>query len=90
MKDPDILLLDDCLSAVDTDTEEKILKNLKRLRKNKTTLIISHRISSVLDADSIIVLDNGKIIQQGTHKSLIKTSGYYKDLFLKQQSDKKN
>jgi ATP-binding cassette subfamily B protein len=78
------------LSAVDTDTEEKILKNLKRLRKNKTTLIISHRISSVLDADSIIVLDNGKIIQQGTHKSLIKTPGYYKDLFLKQQSDKKN
>ena len=90
VKDPDILLLDDCLSAVDTDTEEKILKNLKRLRKNKTTLIISHRISSVLDADSIIVLDNGKIIQQGTHKSLIKTLGYYKDLFIKQQSDKKN
>ncbi len=90
VKDPEILLLDDCLSAVDTDTEETILNNLKKLRKNKTTLIVSHRLSSIIEADQIIVLDRGKIIQKGTHQSLVKSPGYYQELFIKQQSKKEN
>ena len=84
IKNPKILLLDDCLSAVDTDTEKKILKNLKLLTKNKTTVIVSHRISSAKNADHIIVLDEGKIIQQGNHEKLIKIEGYYKKLHKKQ------
>jgi len=90
VKDPEILLLDDCLSAVDTDTEETILNNLKKLRKNKTTLIVSHRLSSIIEADQIIVLDRGKIIQKGTHQTLVKSPGYYQELFIKQQSEKEN
>ena len=90
VKDPEILLLDDCLSAVDTDTEETILNNLKKLRINKTTLIVSHRLSSIIEADQIIVLDRGKIIQKGTHQSLVKSPGYYQELFIKQQSKKEN
>lgn len=88
IKAPEILLLDDCLSAVDTETEEKILKNLNRISKNKTTIIVSHRISSAKNANKIIVLDNGKIIQSGTHKTLKEIKGYYKDLYLKQRSEK--
>lgn len=87
IKNPEILLLDDCLSAVDTDTEEKILANLGAVRKDKTTLIISHRLSSVLNADKIIVLKEGEIIQEGTHESLISEEGYYKELFIKQQTE---
>jgi len=90
IKDPEILLLDDCLSAVDTDTEETILKNLKKIRANKTTIIVSHRLSSIIDADNIIVLDKGKIIQQGQHKDLINRPGYYQELFQKQQAEKEN
>lgn len=88
IKDPKILLFDDCLSAVDTETEEKILRNLRQLSVGKTTIIVSHRVSSVKDADQIIILDNGRIIQSGTHESLIKSEGYYKELFLKQLSEK--
>ncbi|GAB1855692.1 ABC transporter ATP-binding protein [Flavobacteriaceae bacterium MHTCC 0001] len=88
IKSPEILLFDDCLSAVDTETEEKILKNLFKISTGKTTIIVSHRISSAKNADKIIVLDDGKIIQEGTHQSLINTDGYYKDLYLKQLSDK--
>ena len=88
IKSPEILLFDDCLSAVDTETEEKILKNLERVSKNKTTIIVSHRISSAKNADKIIVLDEGKIIQAGTHQTLKKTEGYYKDLYRKQRSEK--
>ncbi|MGB0656640.1 MAG: ATP-binding cassette domain-containing protein, partial [Flavobacteriaceae bacterium] len=87
IKNPEILLLDDCLSAVDTDTEEKILSNLKQIRSNKTTLIISHRVTSVLDADHIIVLKDGKIIQEGGHAPLLNKKGYYQDLFHKQQTE---
>jgi len=87
IKDPKILLLDDCLSAVDTDTEEEILKHLKAVSKNKTTLIVSHRISSLKHADQIVVFENGKIVQQGKHLDLIKIDGYYKELFEKQQAD---
>tara|TARA_Y100001960_G_scaffold324721_1_gene405677 strand:- start:2227 stop:3729 length:1503 start_codon:yes stop_codon:yes gene_type:complete len=87
INNPNIILLDDCLSSVDTNTEEKILKNLNSFCKNKTTLIISHRISSIKSADQIIVLNNGKIIENGTHNSLMKTSIYYKNLFLKQRDE---
>jgi len=87
IKDPKILLLDDCLSAVDTDTEEEILKHLKAVSKNKTTLIVSHRISSLKHADQIVVFENGKIVQQGKHLDLIDVDGYYKELFEKQQAD---
>jgi len=88
IKDPKILLLDDCLSAVDTDTEEEILSHLKAVSKNKTTLVVSHRISSLKHADQIIVFENGKIVQQGKHPDLISVQGYYKELFEKQQADR--
>ena len=87
IKDSNILILDDCLSAVDTDTEEEILKHLKLISKNKTTLIVSHRISSLKHADQIIVFENGEIVQQGKHVDLIGVKGYYKELFEKQQAD---
>jgi len=88
IKKPEILLFDDCLSAVDTETEEKILKNLVKLTKGKTTIIVSHRVSSAKNADHIIVLDNGKIIESGSHESLINKEGYYKELYIKQLSEK--
>jgi len=87
IKDPQILLLDDCLSSVDTDTEEEILKHLKTITKNKTTLIVSHRISSLKHADQIIVFENGKIVQQGQHTDLIEVTGYYKELYEIQQAN---
>ncbi len=87
IKSPQILLFDDCLSAVDTETEEKILKNLFKISRGKTTIIVSHRVSSAKNADKIIVLDGGKIVQTGTHSNLIETEGYYKDLYLKQLSE---
>ena len=87
IKAPEILLFDDCLSAVDTQTEEKILKNLNKISAGKTTIIVSHRISSAKNADKIIVLDNGKIVQEGTHETLINVAGYYNHLYLKQLSE---
>ncbi|MDG1140982.1 MAG: ABC transporter ATP-binding protein [Flavobacteriaceae bacterium] len=87
IKDPKILLLDDCLSAVDTDTEEEILKHLKSVSKDKTTIIVSHRISSIKHADKIIVFENGQIVQQGKHIDLVGVVGYYQELYEKQQSD---
>jgi ATP-binding cassette subfamily B protein len=88
IKDPQILLFDDCLSAVDTETEEEILQNLHKISENKTTIIVSHRISSVKNADKIIVLEDGKIIQQGTHNKLVNSEGYYKELYAKQLLEK--
>lgn len=88
IKDPAILLLDDCLSAVDTETEEEILNNLNRICANKTTIIVSHRVSSAKNAQKIIVLEHGKIVQQGTHNQLINEEGYYKELYLKQIAEK--
>ncbi|UMB61561.1 ABC transporter ATP-binding protein/permease [Lutibacter sp. A80] len=88
IKDPKILILDDCLSAVDTETEETILNNLHKVSKNKTTLIASHRISSLKNADKIIVVENGSITQQGTHNQLISKNGYYKDLYEQQLLEK--
>ena len=88
IKDPQILLFDDCLSAVDTETEEQILQNLNKISKNKTTIIVSHRISSAKNASKIIVLEDGKIIQQGTHTELVNSEGYYKELYAKQLLEK--
>lgn len=90
IKEPKILLLDDCLSAVDTETEEKILNNLEKISSGKTTIIVSHRISSAKNADNIIVLEDGKIIQEGHHEKLIIKEGYYKELYLKQLSETSN
>ena len=88
--DPKILLFDDSLSAVDTETEEEILNNLFKISKNKTTIIVSHRISSVKNADKIIILEGGEIVQRGTHQELLAQQGYYKELYLKQLSEKEN
>ena len=90
IKNPKILIFDDCLSAVDTETEARILSNLKKVSKNKTTFIISHRVSSAKNADKIIVLEGGVIIQQGSHNQLINTSGYYKELHDQQLLEKEN
>lgn len=88
IKNPPILLFDDCLSAVDTETEEAILNNLNDICKDKTTIIVSHRVSSAKNADKIIILEDGKIIQQGSHNQLINKKGYYSSLYLKQLSEK--
>ena len=85
---PKILLLDDCLSAVDTETEEQILGNLADLTHKSTTIIVSHRISSAKNADKIIILDEGKIVQQGSHNELITQDGYYKELYEEQLDEK--
>lgn len=84
IRDPQILIFDDCLSAVDTETEEKILAHLKDLMQGKTTVIISHRVSSVKHADQIIVLDKGAIIERGTHEHLLALHGAYASLYQKQ------
>jgi ATP-binding cassette subfamily B protein len=88
IKEAEILLLDDCLSAVDTETEEQILSNLLDFCQNKTTLIVSHRVSSAKNADHIIILEDGQIIEQGTHNQLVNQNGYYADLYAKQLSEK--
>lgn len=85
MKDSPILILDDALSAVDTDTEERILKNLKKNRADKTTIIIAHRISTIQSADVIMVLEDGQAVEIGNHSELMKLGGVYKDMFDKQQ-----
>lgn len=84
IKAPKILIFDDCLSAVDTETEDIILNNLERVMKNKTSLIVSHRVSSVKNADKILVIDNGKIIEEGTHQSLIELEKVYYKMYQQQ------
>ncbi|PCH78146.1 MAG: ABC transporter [Flavobacteriaceae bacterium] len=88
IKDPEILIFDDCLSAVDTKTEEIILRNLYTVSQHKTTLIVSHRISSLKNAALIIVLEHGQILQQGTHNQLLSMDGYYKNLYEQQLLEK--
>ena len=86
--DPKILILDDSFSAVDTNTEEEILKSLKGFMKNRTSIIISHRISTVKDADKIIVISDGKIVEEGNHEQLVAEGGIYADLHFKQLLEK--
>lgn len=90
IKKPRILLFDDCLSAVDTETEEEILKNIAKISTDITTIIVSHRISSAKNTDKTIVLNDGEIIQQGTHYELVNKEGYYKELYAKQLLEKEN
>ncbi|MCR5756225.1 MAG: ABC transporter ATP-binding protein/permease [Acetatifactor sp.] len=85
LKDSAILILDDSLSAVDTDTEEQILENLMELRKNKTTIIIAHRISTLQKADHVAVLTEGKLTEYGTHEELLVQNGFYRHIYEKQQ-----
>jgi len=89
LTDPNILILDDALSAVDTKTEKSILDDLITVRKDKTTIIISHRISSIQHADKIIVLNNGKIEEEGNHKQLLTKNGIYADIYEKQQIEER-
>ena len=88
IKEPKILILDDCLAALDNETEEKIILSLKSILKDTTTIISSHRLSSVQNLNEIIVLDKGKIIQKGNHELLINQNGYYKDVYSKQLTKK--
>lgn len=85
IKNPELMILDDSLSAVDAKTEEEILRGLKELRDDQTTIIIAHRISSLMHADEIIVLDDGRITERGTHDELIEQDGWYKEMYNKQQ-----
>jgi len=87
IRNPSILILDDSLSALDTSTESKVLKNIKKCRSKKTTIIIAHRISTIKDADLIIVLDEGKICENGTHNELIKKGGLYYEIYKSQHKD---
>lgn len=86
--DPKILILDDSFSAVDTNTEEEILRNLKTFMKGRTSIIISHRVSTVKDADKIVIIDKGKIAEEGTHEELLTLNGIYADIYFKQQLEK--
>jgi ATP-binding cassette subfamily B protein len=88
IKDPEILIFDDCLSAVDTKTEKEIIDNLYTYLRHKTAIIITHRIFSLFDFDRIVVLDEGKIVESGTHRELLALNGYYTYLYEQQQQNK--
>lgn len=87
--DPELLILDDALSAVDAKTEEDILHKLRDYRKDKTTIISAHRLSSVKHAEEILVIDEGRIIERGTHEALLAKNGWYKKMWDKQQLEAK-
>ena len=85
IKNPSILIFDDSLSAVDADTEERILQGLKQVMKGRTTIIVSHRISAIREADQIIVLDRGRIVERGRHDELVQLGGIYAKMHEQQQ-----
>lgn len=87
VNDPSILIFDDSLSAVDTETEEQILNNLSSEIKNKTTIIITHRVSSAKRADQILVLEDGRVLENGSNSELLNKQGYYYELYNKQLLD---
>jgi ATP-binding cassette subfamily B protein len=87
--EPELLILDDALSAVDAKTEEAILHNLKEFRQDKTTIIAAHRLSSVMHAKEILVIDEGKIVERGTHEELLALNGWYGRMWDKQQLEAK-
>lgn len=89
IQNPELLILDDALSAVDAKTEEAILQNLKSNRKEKTTIIAAHRLSSVMHAKEILVIDQGKIVERGTHEELLTLGGWYQQMWDKQQLEAK-
>src|SRR5207249_8800670 len=84
MRNPKILILDDALSSVDTYTEEQILRELKQVMRDRTSILISHRVSTVKEADEIVVLNQGAIVERGTHEQLLRREGYYAELHKKQ------
>jgi ATP-binding cassette subfamily B multidrug efflux pump len=90
IKEPGILIFDDCLSAVDTRTEEEILKNLGKVMNGKTSILIAHRISTIKNADKILVVDDGRIIEQGTHSELLKFAGAYAEMYQNQLLEEEN
>ena len=90
IKNPSLVIFDDCLSAVDARTEKIVLNNLNIYLKNKTAIIITHRIFSLFDFDKIIVLDEGKIVEQGGHLSLLQQNGYYAEMYARQQKQGHN
>src|SRR5690606_8956492 len=86
IKRPKLYVIDDCLSALDTKTEQQILNNIHKITVGVSSIIISHRVSSVMNADHIIVLDHGRMVEEGTHLELLSKSGYYASIYKKQQS----
>ena len=84
IRNPRILILDDALSSVDTQTEDRILNYLREVMRGRTTIFISHRVSTVRNADRIAVLHDGEIVEYGTHDELIERNGYYTELYHKQ------
>ena len=89
IKDSPILILDDCLSAVDTKTESRIIEKLKATRKNRACIIVAHRLSALKDADEITVLDEGHIVERGTHDSLLTVGGLYQRIYERQMIENK-
>ena len=90
LRGPKLLILDDCLSAVDTETENRILERLKEKSADQTTVIVSHRISTIRNAEKIIVIDQGEMIEEGSHESLLKNKGFYFDMYQQQLSEESN
>ena len=89
IKDPAIVIFDDCLSAVDVKTEKEIISSLNEYLQDKTAIIITHRIFSLFSFDKIVVLEDGEIVEQGTHQHLLELNGYYSALYHRQQQEER-